>query len=510
MLYRNRCHSMPCKLTLVHTCFKSPRSKGRLDVSRKTLSENIEDMQSIAEEVKKKYGLHKLQLCMHMKRGYHFTIHKKFLELKDFPDEFIQIDIGKKIYRFSSVELRQLNSRYQDTLQEIWRLTEVELGDLLNEIFEADFLLAVHQLCDSVAILDCLTSFVTYSSLCPTSTQRAKLTEGGPIALQQAYHPTLAHVKPQSTVPNDIFLDETSALHIVTGRNQSGKSTYLRTIGLICVLAHTGCPVPAKFASVRLLNRICTRFNTGDDISQLQSHFSKEMHDVAALFEGLQGDKGQPRRDQPITPHREGATIYPDTLVLIDELGRSTSTVDGFAIALAIAEKLAAWPNVLTLFATHFLGFGALQSVNPEIKNFHLSSTTATATAGQQSSYQDGDPDIKFNYTVVEGISEDKCYGIETARLAGIPREVVEDAEDLQKQVPTRRIGNPGDFSATNFQLTEREKEQIRKTSSIISIAQRLNLIRASTTNAPERRRLLCEFQEKLKGASRRSKSENG
>lgn len=490
------------------SCYGS-KLAGRLDVSRKTLNENIEDMKTLTEELRKKYGLHKLELSMYVKRGYHFSIHKKFLPVKDLPNEFNQIDEGKKVHRFSSDELNQLNSRYHDSLEEIWRLTEIELGMLLNKIFDQKILTAVYRLCDSTAILDCLNSFVTYSSLCQTNTERPKLTQCGPIALHGAYHPTLLDVKAQGTVPNDVFLDETCGLHIISGRNQSGKSTFIRTVGLICVMAHTGCTVPAKFACVRMLGRIATRFNTGDDISQSQSHFSKEMNDIASIFDSIR-ENGKAHKSLKTTSRNEKccSTKVSSTLVLVDELGRATSTLDGFAIACAVIEALAACPNVLTLFTTHFLGLAFAATVNPTIKDFHMSTSSKPADRSQTA--DGGNTDLgrtRFNYTIVNGILSERNYGIETARMAGFPQHIAVEALKLREILPVRRITVASDFAERHLKLEKSEKDNFRKSSSIVSIAQRINLIQASTTDPMELRRLLQQLQTRVKAAHHRSSS---
>lgn len=467
-------------------------------------------MDTLTEELQTKYNLPQLQLSMHLKRGFHLSIHRKFLQVKDFPDEFIQVDEGKKIHRFSSTELVHLNARYNDALQEIWKLTEIELGSLLNEIFKVEALTALHRLCDSVAILDTLTSFVTYSSFCPAQTERPKLTYGGPIALQKAYHPTLLDLKPQSAVPNDIFLDETSALHIISGRNQAGKSTFIRTIGLITVMAQTGCMVPAKFASVRILKRIATRFNTSDDISQSQSHFSKEMHDIATIIDGIREHQDSANDEKAGNAQPTQDSNPQSTLVLIDELGRSTSTLDGFSIAYAVAEYLSSCPNVLTLFTTHFLGLGAMAKVYPVINAFHLETVPVPNEREPAHTEQESLAQRKFTYTVLSGILTDTSYGIDTARLAGFPDRVTKEARDLLPQMPVRNIHRATDFAKAHFALSEREKRQLQKAKSVVSVAQRISLIQSSANDPGEVRRLLMELQIKVRNSQQRGKNRVG
>lgn len=476
-------------------------------MSRKTLTENVEDMQDLLEEIRSRYGFQKVQLVLHMKRGYHFMVNRKFLEVNDFPKEFIQVQEGNKVHRFMTEDLSQLNNRYQDSLREIWRFSEIELGALLNVIFKTEVLTALHRLCDGIAILDTLTSFVTYSSCSEAPMHRPNLTDGGPIAFQNAFHPVLLEVRPHKTVPNDVFLDETSALHIISGRNQSGKSTFLRMVGLICVMAHTGGMVPAKFASVRILKRIFTRLETADDVTLNQSHYSREMQDVATIINGIRESGDDLQEGGKSSRASFAPRNIPSTLVLIDELGRSTSTLDGFSIAFAVAEYLSKCPWVLTVFATHFLGLGVLATTNPMISTFHLK-TVAVPDENQNGADDKADTMMKFTYNVTNGILTETNYGIDTAKAAGFPNRVLQDARELCAHVPVRRITLAADLIDGN--LNQTQKRALQNAASVVSIAQRISLIRTSTTDPDKQRRLLLELQMKAKDAKDKSKRKGG
>lgn len=471
------------------------------------MSENIDDMKTLTEEMRNKYSLRELELSLHLKRGYHFSMRSKFLNTNDLPEEFIRVNEGKKVHRFSSPTLEQLNCRYQNCLQQIWKLSEIELGGLLAEIFHTDCLTAVYRLCDSVALLDCIVSFVTYSSLCQAPTTRPTLTEDGPICLEQAYHPTAASIQPHSTIPNDILLHKTSPLHIITGQNQSGKSFFMRMVGLVSIMAHTGCRVPAKSASVRVLHRIATRFNTADDISQCQSNFSKEMQDVAAMFDAVQCSARDVESSMEALRNGTGDQgsddgkncTFPSMLVLIDELGRSTSTLDGFSIAHAVIEELAARPNTLTLFTTHFLGLGALAHVNPLVKNFHFS--TVSSSDGSQGNNENAEPwgkSLKYSHKITNGILAERDYGAETARDAGFPIEVLRRADELKAKVPRRRIDSAEILIESALSGGDAEKKAMRKGRYIIRIAERLEKIKKSSCEEGEKQDLMRQLQKEL------------
>lgn len=456
--------------------------------------------------MKTKYHLPKLKLAIQGKRGYHFTIPSVDFCMGDLPEEFICVFEGKRLHRFSSVELERLNSRYHDALQEIWRLQEVELGSLLAAIFKPEVLHALHQLCDSIALLDTITSFATYSTLCPVKTERPKMSETGPIALREAYHPILLHVRGEDTVPNDIFLYNTSKLHIVTGANQSGKSTYIRMVGLIAIMAHTGCMVPANFAHMRLLHKLMTRFRRANDVARHQSDFSQEMSDMATIFECIP-DAG--KNDRVITPPHTLSADVPasSVLVLVDELGRSTSTVDGFSTAYAMAECLANSENTLTLFTTHFIGLGALAKLNPFVKCFHLETKDVKDGAGEGTSCNEHGERRKFTYNVVLGTVQDKNYGFHTAMAAGFDKETLDRATRLLEHMPSRTISTPETFLEHHVVASESEKRQFRALCGIVSLQERIALINHTCEVAERRERLLLQLQTATRQAMLRQSS---
>eukprot|EP00177_Eucheuma_denticulatum_P006369 GFKZ01011611.1.p1 GENE.GFKZ01011611.1~~GFKZ01011611.1.p1 ORF type:complete len:496 (+),score=56.20 GFKZ01011611.1:1220-2707(+) len=466
-------------------------------------------MNALTEELKTKYHLPKLNLCMQAKRGYHLTIPAKALDTKDFPDEFVQIDEGKKVHRFTTTELAQLNARFDDSLQDIWRLQEFELAALLSVIFRPEVFTALHRLCDSIAVLDMLTSFVSYSSVCHAQTERPRLTKSGPIALQEAYHPTLLSLRPHDTVPNDAFLSETSGLHIITGRNEAGKSTYIRMVGLIAIMAHTGCMVPAKFASVRLLQRLATRFTRVADVTKQQSDFSQEMSDIAAIIHGLMehDDMGHQTKTRGQSERSPAPSAPPHTLVLIDELGRSTSTLDGFSIAYAVAEYLSSRPNVLTLFTTHFHGLGALATVNPLITSVHLETVACASNQRHGGNDSMSLASRKFTYKVRTGTLGETSYGICTAARAGFPEDIQKTARGLLAKMPVRSINSASTLMSNHFKLSEVDIRQVRKSASIVRLAQRICLIHHSSEDQTQVNRLLLELQAKTRESQQRGGS---
>lgn len=468
--------------------------------------ENKDDMDTIARLVRENHGLPKVRLTLQMKRGYHLLAPRSSFEGRKMPEEFVQIDEGSKVCRFTVDELDKLNVLYQETLQEVWYLTECELGSLLNEILHSDNLRALHQLCDSMALLDFLSSFVTYLSFSKVAVKRPRLSETGPIALKRAHHPILLHLGEEKSVPNSVFLDESSCLHIITGRNQSGKSTFIRMVGTIIILAQTGCFIPAQYACLRVIKRIVTRMNNNDDISQMESHYSKEMRDVVTIIEAVEVRNLKKRRSR--TPSENPDRTLPNTLVLIDELGRATSTTSGFSMAYAVAENLSKRPRVLTLFTTHYLGLGALARVNPAIQSFHLQAILQDKEGDDDDNFpmpttrdedqRDVNVNVKFTYQVQDGVLTETAYGIETARMAGFPKTVAKEAERIRSQIPAQRIHTADDVMQNVMSITTEDVAELRRQRKTVRVHQRISIIKSLDKTPEEEHCLLAKLHAEV------------
>lgn len=209
----------------------------------------------------------------------------------------------------------------------------------------------------------------------------------------------LAEQKGERFVPNDLYLDDASQfLLMITGPNMGGKSTYLRQTALICILAQMGSFVPAIEAKLPILDRIFTRIGASDNLARGRSTFLVEMSEVAAILN----------------------TATPASLVLLDEVGRGTATFDGLSIAWAVVEALHSGARPRTLFATHYHELTELEQLLPGVKNVHVS----VREAGNE---------IVFLRRVEPG-SADRSYGIEVARLAGLPNGVIARAREILRR----------------------------------------------------------------------------
>ncbi|MFL2950447.1 MAG: DNA mismatch repair protein MutS, partial [Candidatus Thalassarchaeaceae archaeon] len=264
------------------------------------------------------------------------------------------------------------------------------------------------QIASKVAAIDVLQCFAS------TSRQRSwvkpTIAEGRKMVLSQARHPVLE--AQQGFVPNDVVMDDKRHFLLITGPNMGGKSTYLRTVALVSILAQSGCFVPAEKARIGLIDRIFTRVGASDDLRRGRSTFMMEMIEVAHIL----------RR------------ATPNSLLLLDEIGRGTSTFDGLSIAWAVTEDVCNRIGARSLFATHYHQLVGLESEVNGLANVHV-----------QVAQNDGT--LRFLHTVADGPC-DESYGVQVAALAGLPRSVVERATDLlaflERQAQGAKAGRDG------------------------------------------------------------------
>jgi DNA mismatch repair protein MutS len=266
------------------------------------------------------------------------------------------------------------------------------------------------------------------------------VSDGDEIAATDVRHPVVERLAGGRFVPNDVRLDSTrSQLVIITGPNMGGKSTYLRQVALLCLLAQTGSFVPARQAKVGLVDRLFARVGASDNIARGQSTFMVEMQETAQIL--------------------NGATSR--SLVVLDEIGRGTATFDGLSLAWAVAEYLARQgpSRPKTLFATHYHELTDLADAIPNVVNMHVAA-------------REWKDDIVFLHKILPGRS-DRSYGIQVARLAGLPAPVIARARDILhalEQDELNRGGRPaisGQPAAPReqlalFQATSEVEERLR------------------------------------------------
>lgn len=323
--------------------------------------------------------------------GYYIEISRG--QAENAPSSFERKQTLMNAERFITKELKEFEYKILHAEERIAALEQQLFGELREKI--ASFAAPIHTVAKAVGKLDCLVSLATVAKkrnyTCPT------VDDSDSLAIEQGRHPIIETVLEDPYIPNDLFFDEDNGrLHLITGPNMAGKSTFIRQTALIVIMAQIGSFVPAKQALIGIIDRLFTRIGANDDLSKGQSTFMVEMTETAHIL--------------------QNATSQ--SLVILDEIGRGTSTYDGIAIAWAVAEYLLTQQGKLakTLFATHYWELTALESLFPRAKNYRVAVHETL----------DG---IVFLHKIERG-SADKSYGIHVAKLAGLPSTVLASAKE--------------------------------------------------------------------------------
>lgn len=368
------------------------------------LSENAgQYLVDLETREKERTGLSTLKTGYNRVHGFYIEISR--LQAAEVPAEYIRRQTLKNVERFISPELKAYEEKALGAREAALAREKALYESLLDTLIEQ---LAPLQACaEALSQLDVLACFAeradTLSLTCPTLSSQAG------IQIQGGRHPVVEAVLPVPFVPNDIHLDAARRMLIITGPNMGGKSTYMRQTALIVLLAYTGSFVPAASATIGPVDRIFTRIGAADDLASGRSTFMVEMTETAAIL--------------------HHAT--PNSLVLMDEIGRGTSTFDGLSLAFASAEYLARELKSLTLFATHYFELTRLEEEMSGVRNVHFSA--ATGRNGE----------IVFLHAVKEGPAS-QSYGIQVAQLAGVPRAVIQSARERLRQLEQ---GGSGQFA---------------------------------------------------------------
>ncbi len=345
----------------------------------------------LADRIKAEYGLSHVSVSRNKTDGYYIQVGRS--QADAVPDFFSHVKTLKNSKRFVTDALAERE-------REILRLEE-QRGDLEYELFEALRETVAEQ---SALLQDVGRALAEIDVFCALATHtaganwcRPELVAPGTLDIEAGRHPVVEQTT--EFVPNDLFLDRERGFLLVTGPNMSGKSTYMRQAALITLLAQIGCFVPARSATVGVVDGIYTRVGALDELAQGRSTFMVEMQELSNILH----------------------SATDDSLVILDEVGRGTATYDGISIAWAATEYIHNEIGCHCLFATHYHELTALADHLDRVGNVHV------AVAGEDSA---GDEDITFLRTVEEGPT-DRSYGIHVADLAGVPSPVVDRARTV-------------------------------------------------------------------------------
>jgi DNA mismatch repair protein MutS len=353
------------------------------------------------QQERERTGIRSLKVAYNRVFGYYIEVTKPNLPLV--PPEYERRQTTANGERYTIPDLREKEALIA-TAEERLSALEAEIYAELVRTLAAE-VPGLQATARAVGLLD------VYSALAEVAARygysRPAIEESGRIVIRDGRHPVVERHLPVPFVPNDTELDSAGdQIMIITGANMAGKSTYMRAVALCCIMAQMGCFVPARHATIGIVDRVFTRVGAFDDLASGQSTFMVEMLELANIL--------------------NNAT--PQSLVVLDEIGRGTSTLDGCAIARSVVEFLhgRAIAGPRTLFATHFHDLIDLEGSQKRVKNFHF----AVKDTGQ---------DVVFLRKIIPGAT-DRSYGVHVARLAGLPKKVTDRAMDLLKEASVREL----------------------------------------------------------------------
>ena len=371
--------------------------------------EELDELRAISEnaaefliqlEIKEREttGLSTLKVGYNRVHGYYIEISKS--QAEDAPVHYVRRQTLKNAERFITPELKEFEDKALSSKSRALA-REKHLYDELLEVLVSE-LGKLQRLAESVSELDVLNTFAERAITLGLT--RPNLTADAEVSIIEGRHPVVEQTLTEPFIANDLDLGEESRLLIITGPNMGGKSTYMRQCAIITLLAHIGCFVPAKQASIGAVDRIFTRIGSSDDLASGRSTFMVEMTETALILNNASKN----------------------SLVLLDEIGRGTSTFDGLSLAWAVAHSIALEIGAMTLFATHYFELTALPEHLPATRNVHLSA-------------KEYGEDIIFMYSVIEGPAS-QSYGLQVAKLAGVPDSVIRTAREKLRQLEDNEV----------------------------------------------------------------------
>jgi len=340
-------------------------------------------------------GIANLKISYNRVHGYYIEVSRA--QAERVPLDYQRRQTLKGVERYITPELKSHEDRVLSARERALSLEKSLYNDLLDTL--GTHLAPLGRCAEALAELDTLATFaersLTLNLACPVLDERSG------ISIEGGRHPVVERMLDEPFIANDVRLNPRRRMLVITGPNMGGKSTYMRQTALIVLLAHIGCHVPAKSAVIGPVDRIFTRIGASDDLAGGRSTFMVEMSETANILHNA-------------TEH---------SLVLMDEIGRGTSTYDGLSLAWACAVDLAARIRAFTLFATHYFELTVLPDLHEGIANVHLDAV-------------EHDDRIVFLHAVKDGAA-DRSYGLHVAALAGVPQAVIEQARRRLQELET-------------------------------------------------------------------------
>lgn len=438
---------------LLEKSIREPDSEKSFDdyYIKKGYNSNLDELFDLTENGSKKIseleqyernrtGIRTLKLGYNKVFGYYFEVSNSFKEMV--PSNFIRKQTLTTGERFVSPELKELEEKMLSAEDGKTRLQKQLFDDIRSRMLPC--IPTLQQTAQSIAALDCLISLAQVAQA--NEYCKPKINRTTELKIEEGRHPIVeCYLKRNNFITNDTYLDtDEDRTMIITGPNMAGKSTFMRQVALITLMAHIGSFVPAKSAEIPIVDKIFTRVGASDDLAFNQSTFMVEMVEVANIL--------------------NNATQ--NSLIILDEVGRGTSTFDGLSIAWAVMEYVSEKIRAKTLFATHFHELTELEGKVDGVKNYRISVKEYNGT-------------VIFLHKITRG-GANKSFGIEVAKLAGVPQAVCDRAKQIVSLLENSNI----DYSIQNIQTNERSRKSNKAAAEVASVLRDINMDKVSPIEA--------------------------
>ncbi|GKZ29735.1 mutS protein msh4 [Aspergillus brasiliensis] len=415
-----------------------------LDVARQTYKEANTDAADLVAELAETHGI-ALDLKFDRARQYYISL--SATQVESLPDVFINVYRRKKRIECQTLDLVKLNQKITDAHQEVISLCDEAVQTLLHDICSQ--ISGLFKVSEAIAVLDMVAAFAHLAT--SNDYIRPELTDT--LAIKSGRHPIREKIHTKKFIPNDAYATQQSRFQIITGCNMSGKSTYIRALALMTVMAQIGCFIPAEYASFPIVHQLFARVSTSDDLEANVSTFAAEMREMAFILRNIE----------------------PRSMVIVDELGRGTSTTDGLAIAIAIAEALVE-SHALVWFVTHFRDLALIMGERNGVMSLHLAAEVSPDASK-----------MTMLYKIAEGPDTNQFYGLALAKLVDFPPGVLETAQQVSEklnQLAKRRHSKTKALAVT------------RRRNLILSLKEQLLLVRNGTMEGEALRKWLKRLQD--------------
>nr|WP_294670213.1 DNA mismatch repair protein MutS [uncultured Ruminococcus sp.] len=431
-----------------------------LDAVRSDMNNSTSLLAQIELEQKEKTGIPKLKVGYNRVFGYYIEVTNSYKD--KVPEEYIRKQTLTNCERYITQELKDLEGRILGAKDRSFGMEYAIFDDIRKVV--ANNLDRIEKTAKAIATLDVLTSLANVAS--DNNYTRPEVNQSSKIILKDSRHPVVeALLSGAPFVPNDVTLDnDSNRVAIITGPNMAGKSTYMRQVALIVLMAQMGSFVPASYAEIGVVDSIFTRVGASDDLASGQSTFMVEMNEVANIVK----------------------KATKNSLLILDEIGRGTSTYDGMSIARAVLEFVADKKKLgaKALFATHYHELTVMENLLDGVKNYNI----AVKKRGD---------DITFLRRIIPGGADDS-YGIEVAKLAGLPDWIIKRAKEILKELTSGKTDDKKTFANISPHNNEDDMQLNLLDTASNAVTDKLKSVDVNTLTPIEAMNLLYELKNMI------------